>query len=196
MQGIRVEVIDDAAPGVPVVTKTTDADGKIPEFCAVKLTNGHTYTVRAKIPISITDTVFANKSCSEITSSDCIVNLKSYFAVTNAFSPMPMTAVEMPDSTAGAYGGEIGNPNCDGIVNMNDLMSIKPAFKTAAGDCCYRPWADFNMDGAINMTDIGVVKKHFNYIVGSAPSNAALCKSKFAPLPACCPGKCNPATCN
>jgi hypothetical protein len=88
------------------------------------------------------------------------------------------------DDTAG--GGEMGNPNCDASVGLTDLMALRSSYGSNVGECCYRAWADFDMSGSVGLSDLMLLRKTFGTNLGAAPTDAVLCKSKFAPLPACC----------
>jgi len=188
-----IEVVDEAAPNIPIKRKVS-CSGTIPTFYIPKGTTGHKYDIRARIPLNQASDIFKTWKCTT-DGTDCIANLATNLdldpAKTPRLSPEP---VMIPDTTSGAGGGEMGNPMCTSVVGQTELSALKLAYKTKVGDCCYRTWADFNMDGVVNFDDLTVLKNYYKTNFGTAPVNALLCKSKD-PLPACCPGNCNPTTC-
>jgi hypothetical protein len=193
ISGAKVEVYDTGAPNVVIILKIPDKDGKVPTFYIPPVTTGNAFSMRARIPLSQVSDEFKTTSCA-IDGTDCLVDLSAWLWGVLADPIVPPNVI-IPGAV-GAGGGESGNPNCDGVVDIKDMMSEKSPFKTKVGDCCYRPWADFNMKSVIHVADIAFIKKNFKVNFGAVPENAFLCRSKFDPLPACCnTGKCNAMTC-
>ena len=201
LSGVTVQLVDAAAPTTPIDERSITETGAVPTFKAVEGTTGHTYKVLAKIPLAQVDSYFSVKLCKEKTETDCIVELKAGLDLKKATAAkVSINASEIPDSASGGGGGEMGNPNCDGVVNIADLGAIKKAFgagKTAPYPMCYRPWADFNMDGIVGLSDLAVVKKNFNKVIadssqltGGKIGTANLCSAKYDALPTCCPKSC------
>jgi hypothetical protein len=187
MSGVKIELYDTAAPGVVIKTKTTDNSGSAPTFYVPAGTAGHTYGVRARIPLaSISGTTFKNWKC-KIDGTDCLVNLSNGLTLGIAKPTVNLQGVDVTDDTAG--GGDIGNPNCDGIVGSTDLMALKSSYGASEGECCYRAWADFDMNGSVGGTDLMLLRKYYNTSLklpsGTTTVPAALCRSAN-PLPACC----------
>ena len=86
-----------------------------------------------------------------------------------------INAIEMLDSGSGAYGGDIANPNCDGVVDITDMLPLKSAgIGCVAGQPCYEPAADFNMDGKISMTDMLILKDNFGRVLKEGGKNATI----------------------
>ncbi|MFA6447898.1 MAG: hypothetical protein WCX65_00380 [bacterium] len=201
LAGLTVQVVDVTSPGTVVSVNSFCDDGVVSPFHVPEGTTGHTYKVIARIPLAGVDSFFKVKLCKEITATECIVELKTGLDLKSATTAIvSLNAVEIPDASSGAGGGEMGNPNCDGVVNIADLGALKKAFgagKVAPYPMCYRPWADFNMDGIVGLSDLAVVKKNFNKVIadssqltGGKIPDASLCSAKYDPLPACCPKSC------
>ncbi|MFA6449220.1 MAG: hypothetical protein WCX65_07135, partial [bacterium] len=201
LAGVKVQLVDAANPESIIMEKTSSATGAVPKLLAQEGLTGHTYKIIAKIPLANVDNFFSLKLCKEKTETDCIVELKTGLDLKSSTSvKVSINAVEIPDAASGAGGGEIGNPNCDGVINIADLGALKKSFgsgKVAPYPMCYRPWADFNMDGIVGLSDLAVVKKNFNKVIvdssqltGGKIPDASLCISKYDPLPSCCPKSC------
>ncbi len=183
LAGATVELVDDAAPSTIISIGTVGDDGIVPGMAAPTGQTGHTYTVRLKLPL---DTY--SVGCASKTADSCYMTLKTGLTLPTTASTVTAKGTDVASPDTG-NGGDIGNPNCDKDVNLTDILLIKNAYGAAAGDACYRAWADFNSDGNINLTDIIYMKKFYGQTISSSTiSGAVLCQSK-APLPSCCATK-------
>jgi len=188
--GLKVQVYNKTTSSV-VKEVSAGTDGTLPSLKLMEsdLTTGNKYAVRAVIPAASLDAIYGQKSCTKDgTTGDCVATLADDVALSPT-KAVETSAIQMPDSTTGSFGGEIGNANCDTKVNLQDLMAIKNAYNASRGDACYRAWADFNMDGKVGLGDLMTLKKLYNKTISDAAvSTAVLCQSKD-PLPSCCATK-------
>lgn len=206
MEGITVELYD-VTKGTPVSARITNSSGTFNDDFFIhgsRINATHDYKVRAKIPAAEIsgNTIFANQCVNTSrnpATDDCIIDLTKEMKLSpigkQKIRAMPITI----PSGADGFGGDIGNANCDGKVNINDLAAIKFAYNTKRGDACYRAWADFNADGKVNIDDLTYVKNNYNKMFG--PGNmtgAKLCASASAadiemkPLTGTCCDKTSP----
>jgi len=188
IEGITVELYD-VTKGMPVSARITNASGTFNKDFFIQgsqINATHDYKVRARIPAAEIsgNTIFANQCVNTSrnpATDDCIVDLTKEMKLS---STRPQTIRAMPiaiPSGADGFGGDIGNANCDGKVNINDLAAIKFAYNTKRGDACYRAWADFNADGKVNIDDLAYIKNNYNKMFGSGNmSGAKLCASTSA----------------
>lgn len=58
-------------------------------------------------------------------------------------------------------GGQPGDVDGDGDVDVTDLGLLLPAFGTCTGDPGFNPQADLNDDGCVGVTDLGLVLGNF-----------------------------------
>ncbi len=205
LSGITVELYD-VTNGTQVSYRTTNKSGTIDGAFYVqtsKIIEGHDYKVRALIPAEVVygNTLFAeqcvNKATRNPSTDVCIVELTNTLKPTANLQPITVAPTTVPP--ADGFGAEIGNANCDGKVNTNDLAAIKFAYNTKRGDPCYRAWADFNMDGKVNINDLTYIKENYNkkFIDGEATGaklcpDAAATDNEMKPLTGTCCDKTSP----
>jgi hypothetical protein len=186
LSGVVVKLLDSS--GTVVKSKTT-VGGVIPGGFHLALEGGasedglvnttETYKLTAEFPVGTWDAVGALLCSNNYDNSGnyldtlnpasdvCIRTLNSSVNFGSATPPKATTAsVDSPTSSAG--GAEVGNTNCDGVVDTTDVLPIKKLYgKTLNVDADYQAGADTNMDGTIDTTDVLLIKK--NFMLGYAP---------------------------
>jgi len=71
---------------------------------------------------------------------------------------------------------EVGNVNCDSVVNITDLVLLKAGFGAAQGESAYQTYLDFDGNGVIDVADFLVLKNYFGMELDAAPAfDATLC---------------------
>jgi len=54
-----------------------------------------------------------------------------------------------------------GDADCSGLVDTDDLDTLKSSWMKHEGNLGYNPAADFNRDGQINFADLAVIKRNY-----------------------------------
>lgn len=182
VEGVSIEVCD-ADTGAVIASGITETDGTLAdiEVDTVMVGVGY-YNLRARFPAGTWDDLLAHDldfGCeSDSTSGECLITLSENVELLYS-TLLTLDPIEIPDLSGGAGGGELGNTNCDGVVNISDLAPIKKSFGCSRGQSCYEPAADTNMDGAVNISDLAAIKKNFGAVLNGNPTariaTAALC---------------------
>jgi len=63
-----------------------------------------------------------------------------------------------------------GDANCDGGVNISDLVALKASWFKSTGQAGYNCCADFDQSGSVNITDLVILKANW-FTSGYTPSN-------------------------
>lgn len=160
--------------GAAVKTMKTDDAGRA-EFPVpyTDITSTEQYVVRVKLNA---EDVPMTHLCDNNPADDgfCALNITEPQVINTTGERVDISA--RPDvlpaaPSDGGFTGDIGNFNADDIVNARDLLKMKPAWNTSAGDPCYRSWADVNLDGRVNAVDLLAIKDYWMKEVDSSGIN-------------------------
>jgi hypothetical protein len=109
-------------------------------------------------------------------SAGCFMLLKQFAlqgAARSQWVRVSPPALPMP----GGGRAEIGNPDCNTVVDISDMVLLKPAFGKERGTAEYRTYLDFNGDGQIDISDYLLLKNNYGRSLPGAPApHAELCK--------------------
>ncbi|MFC1474835.1 dockerin type I domain-containing protein [bacterium] len=178
--GVVVEVVNLSNLSVTLYSATSDSDGEVSNISAQMSMEAPdtVYRIRARYEGEAYES-WMKGACDNSETADadgyCVVNL----ADTALDGGAVVSAVTFPYAVDGG-GGEVGNPNGDGAVNLFDISEMKSAFGTSPGDTCYKAWADLNLDGKVNLFDLNVIKENMGdeFDTASPDFDPALVKSK------------------
>jgi hypothetical protein len=175
--GVEVFVADSTNTMVGTAA-TTDANGAF----AVTIDNNSSsvtldskYKVVMKIPAAEKAGVPCDGSFFDAEGNCYVVLAKDVTLSDDDTKTTKAFGLNLPP--AGGGRAEIGNPNCDTVVNITDLVMLKPGFGTAEGETGYQTYLDFDGNGIIDVADFLILKKYFGNELDAAPSSdPVLCK--------------------
>jgi hypothetical protein len=175
--GVEVFVADSTGAMVGTAA-TTDGTGAFAitidnNSSAVNLDNK--YKVVMKIPSAEKAGIACDSSFYD-TEGSCYIVLNGEIILSDDDTKTARSfGINLPPVGGGR--AEIGNPNCDTVVNITDLVLLKPGFGTAVGDTAYKTYLDFDGNGIIDVADFLILKKYFGNELSAAPTpDATLCK--------------------
>jgi hypothetical protein len=131
------------------------------------------YKVLLKVPEA--DKAGAPCSPTDIVSSDCHIVLDGSVTVTDDGVAKKVYGVTLPEPGGGR--AEIGNPDCNDYVDIDDLSILVSVFGSSMGDGKYQTYADFDGSGFIDLDDYVILKQNIGKTLDAAPAfDATLCK--------------------
>jgi len=134
-----------------------------------------TYKVVLKIPAASKGSTPCDTSFFDV-QGNCYIVLAEGVSLTDDDSVTTRVfGVKLPAANGGR--AEIGNPNCDNVVDIADLSLLRPGFGTVQGEDGYQTYLDFDGNGIIDIADFAVFRIYFGYELSTAPdSSNPLCK--------------------
>ncbi|MFH1537713.1 MAG: DUF4215 domain-containing protein [bacterium] len=160
---LTIEVVDQDNPDTPIAAGATGEDGMATiEVCPADLA-GKTIRVQIRIAAANATGMLCDDPGTDNPEGDCLLYLKEDIAGADMGTGYPVAkTVALPKAGALAGRKEIGNANCDGIVDFNDFMEIKDAYKKKKVDNDgYRAWADFDNNGVVDFNDFMKLKDNY-----------------------------------
>lgn len=173
LAGRNISLLDSKGnPAAPSVA--TDAQGQFQlSLDTATLWSGESYSLVLNLEGEDRNR-FACDSLFE--SAGCFMLLKQ-LAVQGAARAQWVRVSPPPLPMPGGGRAEIGNPDCNSVVDITDLVLLKPGFGKQRGTPEYRTYLDFNGDGQIDIADYLLLKNNFGRSLPDAPGpHAALCK--------------------
>lgn len=174
--------IRNASTGAVVKETSLGTDGSVPEIIvdsASEVSPGAQYKVVLHVPAASYTGLYGmceNSSTASSEGCDIVISaaqeLTANSTITGTAKSIAKVRLVAGESSSDVFiggGGDIGNANGDGVVNIYDLAAIKPAYNKNTSSQCYRAWADFNLDGNINIFDLTVLKANYNKTIPMAP---------------------------
>jgi hypothetical protein len=164
MPNVRIELVDNDTGSV-IKSVPTGTDGLfIMRLKTTDVPSGKTFTLRVNIPLSEAAGMLCDKK-EYYANGMCIIVLMRDLN----FGPItcPASRCDYPFSgftLSGCGRKVIGDANCDGVVDVNDLMELKKNYKKSIASGA-DPWADFNGDGKVDINDLAILKKNYKMII-------------------------------
>ncbi|MFH1537973.1 MAG: hypothetical protein ABIH66_03380, partial [bacterium] len=155
-QDLTIEVVNQDTDAL-IAAGATGEDGTATiEVCPTNLA-GKTIRVQIRIP----EATATGMPCDD-TASDCLLYLKPDISGNDMVTGYDVTkSVALPKEGPLAGRKQIGNADCNNIVDSADFMELRGSYKYSAGDDEYRAWADFNNDGTVDSADFMILRNNY-----------------------------------